>query len=122
MADASCPGFVPNPDLVGIGTRINFYATIFLGAIIPRHKYTVELLDELYINAVFYSLALLLTVLSQTANGQLDLYHAIFVMHLLAGLAFFQVHGMNLCSDEDLQSAHQRGEYRHKTAYQGRET
>ena len=76
-------------------TRINFYVTIFLGAIVPQHKYTNELLDELYINAVFYGFSLLVTVLIQTIKGQLDLYHAIFMIHLLSCLTIFQYYGMS---------------------------
>ena len=52
-------------------------------------------MDELYINAVFYGFALLITVLVQTIKGQLDLYHAIFMIHLLSSLAIFQFYGMS---------------------------
>ncbi|KAH9035618.1 hypothetical protein EDB85DRAFT_1889202 [Lactarius pseudohatsudake] len=97
MANPShqCTGIASNPDLVGIGTRVNFYATIFLAAVIPRHRYTTDLLDSLYINAIFYGLALLITVLVQTIQGQLDLYHAIFVIHILSCFILFQHHGLN---------------------------
>ncbi|KAI9458136.1 hypothetical protein BJY52DRAFT_1416530 [Lactarius psammicola] len=66
MADTSCAGILPNPDLAGIGTRLNFYVTILLVAVIPQNKYTTELLDSLYMNAIFYGFALLITVLVQT--------------------------------------------------------
>ena len=45
-------------------------------------------------NAVFYGFAIVITVLVQTIQGQLDLYHAVFVVHLLACLSGFQVYGM----------------------------
>ncbi|KAN0132212.1 hypothetical protein V8E53_009978 [Lactarius tabidus] len=95
MADASCPGIISNPDIVGIGTRINFYVTILLAAAIPQNKYTRELLDELYINAVFYGLAILITVLVETIKRQLDLYHAIFVIHMLSCLTVLQFYGFS---------------------------
>ena len=127
MADASCPGIVSNPDLVGIGvspalqatlpvsgidrldsqTRLNFYVTILLAAIIPRTPYTIVLLNELYINAVFYGLALLITALVQTIQGRLDLYHAIFVMHILLCLSVYQNHG-TYCISRRIYGAHQR--------------
>ena len=75
-------------------TRLNFYVTIFLAALIPQSEYTTELLDSLYMNAVFYGFALLITVLVQTIQGQLDLFHAIFVMHMLACLSVLHIYGM----------------------------
>ena len=45
-------------------------------------------------NAVFYGHLLLVTVLIQTIQGRLDLYHAIFVMHMLVCLSVFQACGM----------------------------
>jgi hypothetical protein len=75
-------------------TRLNFYVTIFLAALIPQNEYTSELLDSLYMNAVFYGLALLITVLVQSIQGQLDLYHAIFVMHMVACLSVLHLYGM----------------------------
>jgi len=95
MANVTCQGIISNPDLVGIGTRINFYTTVFLAAAIPRKEYTRELLDELYINAAFFALALLITVLVETIKGQLDLYHAIFVIHMLACFLSAQFYGLN---------------------------
>ena len=75
-------------------TRLNFYVTIFFAALIPKSEYTTELLDSLYMNAVFYGLALLITVVVQTIQGQLDLYHAIFVMHMLICLTVLHLYGM----------------------------
>ena len=46
-------------------------------------------------NAVFYCLALLITVLVQTIQGQLDLYHAVFVMHMLTCLTLLHMYGMS---------------------------
>jgi hypothetical protein len=82
-------------DRLNSQTRINFYVTILLAAAIPQNKYTSELLDELYINAVFYGLAILITVLVETIKRQLDLYHAIFVVHMLSCLTVLQFYGMN---------------------------
>ncbi|KAN0132133.1 hypothetical protein V8E53_010052 [Lactarius tabidus] len=96
MADASCPGIVSNPDLVGTGTRLNFYVTILLATIIPQNKYTISLLDELYANAVFFGLAVLITVFVQTIQERLDLYHAIFVTHILFNLSAYQNYGIKM--------------------------
>ena len=79
-------------------TRLNFYVTILFAALIPQSDYTTELLDSVYMNAVFYGLALLITVVVQTIQGQLDLYHAIFVMHLLTCLSIFHLYGMRCVS------------------------
>jgi len=43
-----------NSDLVGIGTRVNFYVTILLLAIIPEAASTTELVRVLYENSVYY--------------------------------------------------------------------
>jgi hypothetical protein len=67
---SSCAGIIPNPDLAGIGvspaapvscrsdqltsqTRLNFYVTILITALIPPSESTTELLDSLYLNAIF---------------------------------------------------------------------
>ena len=47
-------------------------------------------------NAVFYGLAILITVLVETIQGQLDLYHAVFVIHMLSCLTVLQFYGMHL--------------------------
>lgn len=49
-------------------------------------------------NAVFYGLAILITVLVETIQGQLDLYHAVFVIHMLSCLTVLQFYGMNYVS------------------------
>ncbi|KAI9455211.1 hypothetical protein F5148DRAFT_1226572 [Russula earlei] len=70
-----------NPDIAGIGTRINFYTTILLTALTPETA--TELLDGLYKNSVLYGLGLVMTAVIQTFQEQLDLYHAIFVMQII---------------------------------------
>ncbi|KAH9954826.1 hypothetical protein BGW80DRAFT_1189753, partial [Lactifluus volemus] len=79
---------ISNPDIAGIGTRINFYATIFLMALIPENERTSEVVNSLYENSVYYGLALVLTAIIQTLQTQLDLYHAIFVMQIIFSLNF----------------------------------
>jgi len=92
----SCPSHtIPaNSDIVGIGTRINFYATILLISLIPETELTTELLDGLYENSVFLGLGLVITAVIQTIQGQLDLYHAIFVMQIIFSLDFVYAYGM----------------------------
>jgi len=82
-----------NPDIAGIGTRINFYVTILLSAMIPETTRTTELLDGLYQNSVFYGLSLVITAVIQTLQEQLDLYHAIFVMQIIFSLNFVYSYG-----------------------------
>ncbi|KAH9029243.1 hypothetical protein EDB85DRAFT_1535791 [Lactarius pseudohatsudake] len=94
MAATSCTGIISNPDLAGIGIRLNFYVTVLLTALIPQKKYTDDLLDSLYLNAIFYGLALLITALVQTIQRQLDLYHAIIVMQVILSLQFLHGFGM----------------------------
>ncbi|KAI9435552.1 hypothetical protein H4582DRAFT_1970342 [Lactarius indigo] len=133
MAATSCTGIIANPDLAGIGIRLNFYATVLLTVLIPPKRDTDEprdgesmdgtsmdsksmdrkpmngklmdgkprdgeprdeLLDSLYLNAVFYGLALLITALVQTIQRQLDLYHAIVVMQVVLSLQFLHGFGM----------------------------
>ncbi|KAH9017850.1 hypothetical protein EDB84DRAFT_1581680 [Lactarius hengduanensis] len=94
MAATSCTGIISNPDLAGIGIRLNFYVTVLLTALIPQKGYTDELLDSLYLNAIFYGLALLITALVQTIQRQLDLYHAIIVMQVILSLQFLHGFGM----------------------------
>jgi len=90
---SSC-SIAANADIVGIGTRINFYATILLISLIPETELTTELLDGLYENSVFLGLGLVITAVIQTAQGQLDLYHAIFVMQIIFSLDFVYAYGM----------------------------
>ncbi|KAI9458138.1 hypothetical protein BJY52DRAFT_1269948 [Lactarius psammicola] len=107
MADTSCAGILPNPDLVGIGTRFNFYVTILLGALIPAHKRTTGLLDELFKNSIFYGLALFITALVQTVQGRLDLYHAIFVMQVLVCFVILHLYSVKrfILPDSDCKFA-----------------
>jgi len=93
---SSCPShtIIANSDIVGIGTRINFYATILLISLIPETELTTELLDGLYENSVFLGLGLVITVVVQTLQDQLDLYHAIFVMQIIFSLDFVYAYGM----------------------------
>jgi hypothetical protein len=74
-------------------TRINFYVTIVLTALIPENDRTTELLDGLYKNAVLYGLGLVLTTGIQTLQKQLDMYHAIFVMQIIFSLDFVYAYG-----------------------------
>jgi len=90
----SCAGIIPNPDLAGIGTRLNFYVTILITALIPQSKSTTELLNSLYLNAIFYGLAILITAFVQTIQRQLDLYHAIIVMQMILSLLLLHGFGM----------------------------
>ena len=46
-------------------------------------------------NSVFYGLALLITALIRTIQGQLDLYHAIFVMLVIACFSIIHLFGMS---------------------------
>jgi hypothetical protein len=82
-------------DRLNSQTRINLYVTVFLAAAIPQNKYTNALLDDLYMNAVFYGLAILITVLIETIKRQLDLYHAVFAIHMLSCLTVLQFYGTN---------------------------
>ncbi|KAI0319109.1 hypothetical protein OF83DRAFT_1055552 [Amylostereum chailletii] len=80
---AQCDGIQPNPDISGIGIRVNFYATTLLIAMIPKTAATEPLLETLFTNAGLSGLALLISTIIQTAKGNLDLYHAIYIQHLL---------------------------------------
>ena len=56
---------------------------MFLLAIVPQTPETVELLTSLYITAGTSGFGLLLTAIIQTAQHQLSLFHAIFILHIL---------------------------------------
>ena len=56
---------------------------MFLLALVPQTPHTEELLNALYANAGIAGLGLLLTAIIQTAQGQLSLFHAIFILHIL---------------------------------------
>jgi len=55
---------------------------VFL-AVIPQTPHTEELLNALYANAGIYGLGLLLTAIIQTAQKNLSLFEAIFILHIL---------------------------------------
>jgi hypothetical protein len=55
---------------------------------------TAELLDELYKSSVLYGLSLVMAAVIQTLQGQLDLYHAIFVMQITFSLNIVYTYGM----------------------------
>ena len=67
--------------------------TILLISLLPETKLTTELLDGLYENTIFLGLGLVISAVIQTIQGQLDLYHAIFVMQIICSLDFVYVYG-----------------------------
>ncbi|KAM6490041.1 hypothetical protein JOM56_014620 [Amanita muscaria] len=72
-----------NADVSGIGIRVNLYISMLLVAIIPETNQTTPLLNVLVTNAGISGLALLITAIVQTAQQNLSLYHAIFIIHIL---------------------------------------
>ncbi|KAI0248953.1 hypothetical protein BJV78DRAFT_1156176 [Lactifluus subvellereus] len=82
-----CTGIPADPDISGIGIRINFYATIFITAAVPRRRSTQKLIDALNVNAGVTGFSLLITAIMQTLQNRLDLYHAIFVSYIVYYLA-----------------------------------
>lgn len=78
-----CSTVCSNDDILGIGIRVNFYATMLLLAFVPRTPYTEELLNVLYANTGIAGLGLLVTAVQQTASKNLSLFHAIYVQHML---------------------------------------
>jgi len=83
MSNVTCIGILANPDVSGIGIRVNLYITMLLLAIIPEAEFTEPLLEVLVGNAGISGLSLLVTALVETAKKQLSLYHAIFIIHML---------------------------------------
>jgi hypothetical protein len=63
--------------------RVNLYVTTLLNAFIPNHPIFHPLRDVLIANAGVSGTALLITAVIQTAQHQLSLYHAIFILHML---------------------------------------
>jgi len=96
MVDECIQPISSNPDIAGIGIRVNFYATILLIALTPENEYTGELLDGIYKNSVINGLGLVITAVIQTIEKQLDLYHAIFVMQIIFSLNFVYGYGQRL--------------------------
>ena len=75
-------------------------------AFTPENEHTEELLEELYKNAILYGFSLVVTAVIQTMQGQLDLYHAIFVMQIIFSLDFVYLYGaVGLPSDYRSQDA-----------------
>jgi len=80
---SDCTTIPSNPDVSGIGIRVNLYITMLLVAIIPETKSTSPLLHGLITNAGISGVALLITALIQTSKNSLSLYHAVFIIHIL---------------------------------------
>ncbi|TDL17150.1 hypothetical protein BD410DRAFT_831666 [Rickenella mellea] len=78
-----CDGIKPNPDVDGVGIRISVYITSFLLMVIPRVPRTRPLISSLLNNTRVYLLALMLTAIIQTAQGQLTLYHAVLLYYMI---------------------------------------
>ncbi|KAF8294153.1 hypothetical protein DL93DRAFT_2034714, partial [Clavulina sp. PMI_390] len=80
----------PNPDVSGIGIRIGIYISTGLIALLANPDTSNARLNELWegliISAGINGFALLITAVIQTALHNLDLYHAIIVMHQLTFL------------------------------------
>lgn len=106
-------------DQLSSQTRLNFYITIFITALIPPSESTTELLDSLYLNAIFYGLAILITALVQTIQRQLDLYHAIIVMQLMLSLQFLHGFGAICVLVRISYIVLISGEYRNEEIYLG---
>ncbi|KAK2462573.1 hypothetical protein APHAL10511_005416 [Amanita phalloides] len=80
----TCTTIDANPDVSGIGIRVNLYITMLLLSTIPEIPgLTTPLLEVLVGSAGISGFALLVTAIVETAKGQLSLYHAIFVIHVL---------------------------------------
>ncbi|KAF8341134.1 hypothetical protein F5887DRAFT_919124 [Amanita rubescens] len=81
---SSCTTIAANPDVSGIGIRVNLYMTMLLMALIPEIPgVTTPLLDVIANGAGISGVALLTTAMVETVKGQLSLYHAIFIIHML---------------------------------------
>ncbi|PFH45914.1 hypothetical protein AMATHDRAFT_51390 [Amanita thiersii Skay4041] len=80
---STCSQIPANPDISGIGIRINLYVTTLLLALVPNTPLTAPLLSVLTSNAGISGAALLITALIETGKHQLSLYHAIFIIHAL---------------------------------------
>lgn len=63
--------------------RINLYASSLIIAILPETPLTYPLIDVCRANATMSGFALLVTAIVRTAQHQLTLYHAIFILHML---------------------------------------
>ncbi|KAF8319740.1 hypothetical protein DL93DRAFT_2053375 [Clavulina sp. PMI_390] len=87
MSDCAIPS---NPDVSGVGIRVGIYITSFLVALVPNldnpHYGFSKLRTALLQAAGLNGFALLITAVIQTAQHQLDLYHAVIIMHQLSFL------------------------------------
>ncbi|KXN92323.1 hypothetical protein AN958_08554 [Leucoagaricus sp. SymC.cos] len=85
--------FTPDPDITGLGVRINLYASSLIIAVLPENPLTLPLIDVCRANASMGGFALLVTAIIRTAQGKLTLYHAIFILHMLffLGIGLFPV-------------------------------
>ncbi|PFH45968.1 hypothetical protein AMATHDRAFT_8414 [Amanita thiersii Skay4041] len=79
----TCDHIQANPDISGIGIRINLYVTTLLLVLVPNTRRTAPLLNVLTSNAGISGAALLITALIETGKHRLSLYHAIFIIHAL---------------------------------------
>ncbi|KAF5363259.1 hypothetical protein D9756_000221 [Leucocoprinus leucothites] len=91
--DALTPCFTPDPDITGLGVRINLYASSLIFAVLPETPLTLPLIDVCRANASMSGFALLVTAIVRTAQHKLTLYHAIFVLHMLffLGIGLFPI-------------------------------
>jgi len=89
---STCTAIAANSDVSGIGIRVNLYITALIIAFIPtnptdaeaaRKSSGAELLEIVSTGAAISGVSLLITAVVQTAQGQLSLFHAIFVIHML---------------------------------------
>jgi len=55
-------------------------------AVCPRMRWAAKLLDDLNTNAGMTGFGLHVTAIVQTVRKELDLYHAIFVLHIIYSL------------------------------------
>jgi len=81
---SNCTLIAANPDVSGIGIRVNLYTTMLVMALVPNIPgVTSPLLNVVAGNAGISGVALLITAIVETAQQQLSLYHAIFILHIL---------------------------------------
>ncbi|KAH9175723.1 hypothetical protein EDB89DRAFT_1903552 [Lactarius sanguifluus] len=87
-----CKRIPSNPDISGIEIRTNFYVTVFITAVIPWRRSTERLINALNANAGLRvtGFGLLIAVIIQTFQNRLDLYHAIFMLHIMYFLGVFK--------------------------------
>ncbi|PFH45915.1 hypothetical protein AMATHDRAFT_70897 [Amanita thiersii Skay4041] len=91
----ACTHIQADPDISGIGIRINIYVTTLLLALVPNIPPMAPLINALTANAGISGAALLITALIEAGKHQLPLYHAIFIIHSL--LFFFGTEHITFC-------------------------